>query len=133
MLELLLIDQLPSQLRESIMLLKCKLQENPLMEDYSNEGIAALRLETTTETLENLIQLDIFKHHCEALLKVGGGTQSRMIIEYIKDVSKMLSLIYGVRKNSIDPYLTAERAMLPKSFPLDHPNYCRHSFTYSKI
>ena len=107
------------------MLLKCKLQENPLMENYSNEGIAAPCLGTTTETLENLIQLDIFKHHCESLLKVGGGTQSRMITEYIKDVSKTLSLIYTVRKNSIDPHLTAERAMLPKSFPLEYPNYCR--------
>ena len=36
-------------------LLKCKLLENPLMEDYLIEGIAALCLETTTETFENLI------------------------------------------------------------------------------
>ena len=53
-------------------LLKCILQENQPMEDYLIERIAALRLETTTETLENLIQLDIFKNYYEALLKVGG-------------------------------------------------------------
>ena len=82
------------------------------MEDYLIEGIAALRLETTTETLENLIQLDIFKNYCEALLKVGGGTQARMIIKYIKDVSKMLSLIYAMRENSIELHLAAESAMV---------------------
>ena len=80
------------------------------MEDYSNEGIAALPLETTTETLENLIQLDIFKHHCESLLKVGGGTQSRMIIEYIKDVSKILSLIYTVRKKLSRPTFDSRKS-----------------------
>ena len=57
-------------------LLKCKLQENPPMEDYLIEGAAALCLKTTTETLENLIQLDIFKSYCEALLKVGRGTHN---------------------------------------------------------
>ena len=46
------------------------------MEDYLIEGIAALCLETTTETLENLIQLDIFKNYCEALLKAAGRTQA---------------------------------------------------------
>ena len=38
----------------------------------------------------------------------------------------MLSLIYGVRENSIDLHLAAERAMLPKCFAFDHPNYCRY-------
>ena len=107
-------------------LLKCKLQENPPMEDYLIEEIAALCLKTTAEALENLIQLDIFKSYCEALLKVGRGAQARMIIEYIKDVSKMLSLIYTVRENSIELHLAAERAMLPKCFAFDHPNYCRY-------
>ena len=107
-------------------LLKCKLQENQPMEDYLIERIAALRLETTTETLENLIQLDIFKNYYEALLKVGGGIQARMIIDYIKDVSEKLSLIYAVRENSIELHLTAERAMLPKCFPFDHANYCQY-------
>ena len=93
------------------------------MEDYLIEGIAALLFETTIETLENLIQLDIFKNYCAALLKMGGETQARMIIEYIKDVSKMLSLIYVVRENSIELHLAAERAMLPKYFAFDHPNY----------
>lgn len=93
-------------------LLKCKLQENPPMEDYVIEGIAALRFETTIETHENLIQLDIFKNYCAALLKMGGETQVRMIIQYIKDVSKMLSLIYVVRENSVELHLAAERVML---------------------
>ena len=54
---------------------------------------------------------------------MGGETQARMIIEYIKDVSKMLSLIYVVRENSIELHLAAERAILPKCFAFDHPNY----------
>ena len=57
-------------------LLKC----NPPMKDYLIEGIADLCLKTTTETLKILIRLNIFKNYCEALLKVGGGTQDRMII-----------------------------------------------------
>ena len=93
------------------------------MEYYLIEGIAALRFKTTIETLENLIQLDIFKNYCAALLKMGGKTQARMIIEYIKDVSKTLSLIYVVRENSIELHLAVERAMLPKCFAVDQPNY----------
>lgn len=49
-----------------------------------------------------------------------------MIIDYIKNVSKMLWLIDVARENSTELHLAVERSMLPKCFPFNHPNYCRY-------
>ena len=42
-----------------------------------------------------------------------------MIAEYLKDVSKMLTLIISVREMSIELHLAAEQALLPKCFAFD--------------
>eukprot|EP00794_Sanderia_malayensis_P002977 gene2977-3431_t len=63
---------------------------------------------------------------CKSLLKAEAGTQSQMMIEYLKDVSAMLALVRSVREKSIDLHLAAEGALLPKCFAFDHVNYSRY-------
>ena len=54
------------------------------------------------------------------------GTMSQMMVEYIKDVSLLLSMISSVREMSIVRHLEAERAFLPQLFAFGHPNYARY-------
>ena len=49
-----------------------------------------------------------------------------MILQYIRDVSNMLGLIFAVRAKSIELHAAAERALLPKLFAFNHVNYARY-------
>ena len=54
------------------------------------------------------------------------GTQSKMTIEYLKDVSSLLTLISEVREQDIERHLQAERDMVKHCFAFDHVNYARY-------
>jgi len=82
-------------------------------------------VETNEENLSTLIKLESYQLFYQELLQVGNGTQARMVVEYLKDTSKMLALIYSVREKSNELHLAADRALLPKCFAFDHVNYCR--------
>ena len=49
-----------------------------------------------------------------------------MMLQYMKDVSGMLALIYAVREKSIELHAAAERRMLHKLFAFDNINYARY-------
>ena len=49
-----------------------------------------------------------------------------MVIQYLKDVSGMLSLIFSVREKWIELHVAAERKQLAKLFAVDHINYARY-------
>jgi len=94
-------------------------------EESLKRYIENLRVETNEENLSTLIKLESYQLFYQELLKVGNGTQARMVVEYLKDTSKMLALIYSVREKSNELHLAADRALLPKCFAFDHVNYCR--------
>ena len=48
------------------------------------------------------------------------------MLQYIKDISCMLALVYSVREKSIELHIAAERKLLPKLFAFDHVNYARY-------
>ena len=97
----------------------------PNDEELKN-SIGKLRAETNGKNLSTLMELESFKVLCKDLLCVPGeGTQSKMMLEYMRDVSKMLALVYAVREKSIELHAAAERELLPKCFAFDHVNYCR--------
>ena len=54
------------------------------------------------------------------------GTQSKITIQYLKDVSNLLALVSAVRENNIEKHLQAERRMLKQVFAFDHQNYARY-------
>jgi len=94
-------------------------------EESLKRYIENLRVETNEENLSTLIKLESYQLFYQELLQVGNGTQARMVVEYLKDTSKMLALIYSVREKSNELHLAADRALLPKCFAFDHVNYCR--------
>ena len=64
--------------------------------------------------------------YCGDLLASEKGTQSQMMIQYIKDVSVLLALVSAVREKSIELHIAAERALLPKCFAFNHMNHLRY-------
>ena len=107
-------------------LMRCKIDRHLPVEESMKKAIANLRLKTNASNLQVLFQLDVFQEFCQGLLVGSSGTQSQMMLQYIKDVSGMLALIYAVREKSIELHPAAERRMLPKLFAFDHINYARY-------
>ena len=60
------------------------------------------------------------------------GTMSQMIIEYLLDVSLLLSMVSYVREMTIESHLEAERAFLPQLFAFGYPYYARY-LTYQQV
>ena len=85
-----------------------------------------LRIKPNNENLTALMNLTTYREFCMDIINVGQGTQARMVVEYLRDVSKMLAFIYSVREKNIELHLAAERAFIPKCFAFDHVNYCRY-------
>eukprot|EP00794_Sanderia_malayensis_P016352 gene16352-17996_t len=115
-------------------LLRYRILKLSVMNDITAElrqRIADLRIKPSSETLAAVIQQPEFKILLVNLLHTT-GTQSKMIVEYIRDVSAMLCLISSVREHSIERHLAAERALIPKCFAFGHPNYSRY-LTYQHV
>ncbi len=100
--------------------------ENHSFNEALTIKLADLRCEPSAATLQLVTEDTCFQMLCKSLLKAEPGTQSQMMIEYLKDVSAMLALVRSVREKSIDLHLAAERALLPKCFAFDHVNYSRY-------
>ena len=95
--------------------------------------IAKLRSNPCSENLESLIGLPGFKDLCSSLMK-SEGTQAKMMVDYLNDVSAMLCFIAAVREKNIEAHLAAERVLLPKCFAFGHVNYARYlTFQYVNL
>ena len=57
---------------------------------------------------------------------------SQMIIEYLLDVSSLLSMVSNVQEMTIERHLQAECVFLPQLFAFGHPNYARY-LTYQHV
>ena len=66
-----------------------------------------------------------FKDLCSSLMQ-SEGTQAKMMVDYLKDVSAMLCFIAAVRGGNIEAHLAAERMPLPKCFAFRHVIYARY-------
>ena len=95
------------------------------MNETSREVIANLRNDPSPTNLQSLLGLPVFKEICATLMH-SEGTQAKMMVEYLKDVSAMLCLIAAMREKSIETHLAAERTLLPKCFAFGHVNYARY-------
>ena len=54
------------------------------------------------------------------------GTESQMIVKYLKDESSMLAIISAVRECSLKRKFSAEREVLKLMIVFDNINYARH-------
>ena len=89
-------------------------------------SLEKLRCNPSASHLENFMSNPEFQKLSSELMSSSGGTQSDMIIGYLKDVSEMLALISAVREKSIKRHMQAERALLPQLFAFGHMNYARY-------
>eukprot|EP00794_Sanderia_malayensis_P019769 gene19769-21703_t len=97
------------------------------------QSIAEFRITPSPETLAVVIQQPEFKILLSHLLHTT-GTQSKRIVEYMRDVAAMLCQVSSVREHSIDWHLAAERALIPKRFAFGHPNYsCYLKYQHVKL
>ena len=74
------------------------------------------------EVVENAKFLELFNSITSSV----DGTQSKMTIEYLKDVSSLLTLVSAVREQDIERRLQAERDTVKHCFAFDHVNYARY-------
>ena len=107
-------------------LMRCKIDKHLPMNMDIKRAIADLRLETNASNLDKLLQLDPFQQYCKDIMVTPSGTQAQMMLQYVKDVSCMLALIFSVREKVVELHVAAERKMLPKLFAFDHMNYARY-------
>ena len=54
------------------------------------------------------------------------GTESKMTIAYLKDVSSLLALVAAVCHCNFELHLQTERGMIKHWFAFDHVNYARY-------
>ena len=89
-----------------------------VLDNDLKESVAALRVKQSSATLASVLAQPAFQLLVENALSNHTGTQAKMILEYLRDVSAMLCLISSVRENSIERHLAAERVLIPKCFAL---------------
>ena len=117
-------------------LIRYRMRKNNISTNFDlsmKKAIASLRLNPCGESFDSLLHLpglnDIY-----SLLTSAEGTQAKMIMEYLVDVSAMLSLVSAVREKCIDRHLAAERALIPKCSAFGHINYARYlTFQHIKL
>ena len=88
--------------------------------------ILNLRKETTSANLEAVLQHFSFEVLVEKILDDKKGTQSKMTVAYLKDISSLLASVAAVRGGDFQLHMEAERDMLKYCFAFDHINYARY-------
>ena len=94
-------------------------------------ALELLRFDPTPENLDQLMRLDLFNFLCDEMITTS-DTQSKIIVEYIHDVSALLTLISSVREFSFERHLQAERNLLSQLFAFGQVNYARY-LTYQHV
>ena len=89
------------------------------------KNLKELRRQPSTAALHAVTCMESFKVLKNDIMAVT-GTQSKMTIQYLKDVSNLLALVSAVRENNIEKHLQAERQMVKQVFAFDHQNYARY-------
>ena len=71
------------------------------------------------------MQLPQFDDIVEHVLTFEKGSDDELTVNYLKDVSFLLPLIFAVRECNIEQHLLTERNMVYLAFAHDHQN-CAH-------
>ena len=102
-----------------------------IMNDYQDlahglkEELILLGRQPSPENLQNVIENAQIL--CKNLLEEQTGTESKMTIRYLRDISSLLALVSAVREKNLERHLQAEREMLKYCFAFDHINYARRA------
>ena len=85
-----------------------------------------LREPPSYSTLTALINSTNFNYIWKEILHVGTGSEYRLTVEFLKNISSTLSMIAAVRDFSLDLHLQAQRDSLILIFAFDHVHYSRY-------
>ena len=91
-----------------------------------------LRHDATPERLNQVLKTLEFNKLVKDILSFENGTDGELTVNYLKDVSLLLSLVSAVRECNIEQHLQAEQKMIYLTFAYDHPNYARFN-TYQNV
>ena len=80
-----------------------------ILDNDLKESVAALRLKQSPATLASVLAQPAFQLLFESTLSNHTETKTKLIVEYLRDVSAMLCLVNSVRDNPIERHLAAER------------------------
>ena len=75
------------------------------------------------EKRQNIIDNQNFQILCQNILEEQTGTESKMTIRYLKDVSSLLALVSALREKNLERHLEVERKMFKCCFAFDNINY----------
>ena len=78
------------------------------------------------------MQLPQFEDIVERVLAFEEGSDGELTVNYLKDVSLLLSLVSAVRECNSEQHLQAERNMIYLAFAYGHQNYARYN-TYQNV
>ena len=109
-----------------------QLRIEKLTDNYTNldpqlrNNLIQLRLEPSGRLVNEILETNEFKLLLKQF-KTTSNDRSKMILEYLKDISLMLAILSAVREGKIDRHLQAERQFLKLVFAFDHVNYARYN------
>ena len=78
------------------------------------------------DAMEDVMVCPALELLVQKIVQVEDGTESRMTISYLRDVSLLLALVSAVREKDLSRHMQAEREMLSLCFAFDHINYARY-------
>ena len=78
------------------------------------------------------MQLPQFEDILKRVLTFDKGSDGKLTLNYLKDVSFLLSLVSVVRECNIAQHFLAERNVIYLAFTYDHQNYARYN-TYQNV
>ena len=96
------------------------------LDDNSKELFRLLKSFPCKENLEAILNKKEFNDLYDNIMLEQNGTESKMTIAYLKDVSSLLALVAAVRDCNFELHLQAEREMIKHCFAFDHVNYARY-------
>ena len=90
------------------------------MDDTSRNNQRSLRYEPSPDKLLEVTQLRQFEDIVERVPAFEEGSDVELTVNYLKDVSLLLSFVSAVRECNIEQHLQAERNIIYLAFAYDH-------------
>ena len=91
-----------------------------LMYDTLRNVFRSLWCEPSPDKLHEVMQLPQFEDIVKRVLTFEKGSDGDLTINYLKDISFLLSLVSAVRECNIEQHLLAERNVICLAFAYDH-------------
>ena len=96
------------------------------------QSFLKLKTDPCNINVDSILESEEFEELYKKIMHDMDGTESKMTIEYIKDVSSLLALVAAVRDSNFELHLQAEREIIKHCFAFDHVNYARY-LSYQQV